>query len=384
MKLVVDGVCFQLTYSGIARLWSSILPRLTRYPDLDIALLDRGNCPSFDGIEKVEFPSYKLTANTAAGSFVIEKYCRQLGADVFSSTYYTTPLSTPSVLIVYDMIPEVLGFNLDGRMWKEKELAISFASYCVCISANTRSDLNRLYPATIARSIVAHNGVEHETFQPRDRTQVDKFKRLFDIAKPYFLLVGSRAQGHGYKNGAHLFNAARGMHDMEFEILCVGGEKTIDPDVLAGLPPNISARRIDLADDELACAYSGAEALVFPSLYEGFGMPVIEAMACACPVITTRYGSLAEIAGEAAVFVSGHDESEMRSAMRAVREREHRARLIEMGLQRAARYNWDIMARSFYGLLKKAKEQGDGPAMKAFFDRWKKLRHIQAEVDLTF
>jgi glycosyltransferase involved in cell wall biosynthesis len=226
--------------------------------------------------------------------------------------------------------------------------------------------------------------VEHETFQPRDRTQVDKFKRLFDIAKPYFLLVGSRAQGHGYKNGAHLFNAARGMHDMEFEILCVGGEKTIDPDVLAGLPPNISARRIDLADDELACAYSGAEALVFPSLYEGFGMPVIEAMACACPVITTRYGSLAEIAGEAAVFVSGHDESEMRSAMRAVREREHRARLIEMGLQRAARYNWDIMARSFYGLLKKAKEQGDGPAMKAFFDRWKKLRHIQAEVDLTF
>ena len=101
-------------------------------------LLDRGNCPAIDGIERVEFPSYKLTANTAADSLMIEKYCRELGADVFSSTYYTTPMSIPSVLIVYDMIPEVLGFNLGGRMWKEKELAISFASYYACISENTR------------------------------------------------------------------------------------------------------------------------------------------------------------------------------------------------------------------------------------------------------
>ena len=122
------------------------------------------------------------------------------------------------------------------------------------------------------------------------------------------------------------------MHDFEFEILCVGGEKAIDPDALAGLPPNISARRVDLTDDKLACAYSGAEALVFPSLYEGFGMPVIEAMACGCPVITTRYGSLAEIAGDAAIFVSGHDEGEMRSAMRSVREREREGAIDKKGL----------------------------------------------------
>ena len=324
MKLVVDGVFFQLTYSGIARLWSSILQRLAHYPDLAIVLLDRGNCPSIDGIERVEFPSYKLTANTAADSLMIEKYCRELGADVFSSTYYTTPVSIPSVLIVYDMIPEVLGFNLGGRMWKEKELAISFASHYACISENTRSDLNRLYPATTNRSIVTHCGVEHQIFRPRDRSQVEEFKREHGISKPYFILVGAREQGHGYKNGAHLFSAARWIHDFEFEILCVGGEKAIDPDTLAGLPPNISARRVDLTDEKLACAYSGAEALVFPSLYEGFGMPVIEAMACGCPVITTRRGSLAEIASDAAIFVSGHDESEMRSAMRSVRESSRR------------------------------------------------------------
>ncbi len=196
-------------------------------------------------------------------------------------------------------------------------------------------------------------------------------------------MVGAREQGHGYKNGAHFFNAASGIRDFEFEILCVGGEKTIDPNALASLPGNVSARRVDLTDNALALAYCGAEALIFPSLYEGFGMPVAEAMACGCPVITTRYGSLAEIAGEAAIFVSGRDEGEMRGAMRSVREREHRASLIKMGLQRAARYDWDVMAREFYDLLKKAKEQGDELATREFFDRWTKLRRIQAEVDVT-
>jgi glycosyltransferase involved in cell wall biosynthesis len=383
MKLVVDGVIFQLGYSDIGRLWSSILPRLTRYPDLDLVLLDRGSCPAFDGIERVEFPAYTPNANTAADSFLIDKYCRKLGANVFSSTYHTTPVGIPSVLIVYDMMPEVPGFAVVGRPWQEKQIAISFASYYACISENTRSDLNRLYPATTNRSIVTHCGVEHRIFRPRERSLVEQFKSKLGISKPYFVLVAPREQSHGYKNGSHLLMAARGIRDVEFEILCVGGEKMIDPNALAGLPPNVSARCVDLTDDTLGLAYSGAEASIVSAFYEGSGMPIIEAMACGCPVIAARYGSLVENAGDAAIFISGKDESEMRSAMRSVREREHRARLITMGLQRAADLDWDVMAHGFHGLLQKAKEQGERRAMKEFFDRWKKLRRIQAEVDVT-
>ena len=95
--------------------------------------------PQLTDVERINFPSYTMNAYTAADTLLIEKYCGELGADVFSSTYYTTPASTPSVLIVYDMIPEVMGFNLAGRVWQEKQIAISFASYYACISENTRA-----------------------------------------------------------------------------------------------------------------------------------------------------------------------------------------------------------------------------------------------------
>ena len=168
MKLLVDGVCFQLAETGISRVWLALLQRLAKLPNLEIALLDRGNCPSIDGIDRVEFPSYTLHAYTAADSVVIEEYCRRLGADVFSSTYYTTTLSTPSVMIVYDIVPEVSDFDLTGRHGQERRIAISFASYYACISQNIRSVLNRFYPATTNRSTVTHCGVEHQIFRPQD------------------------------------------------------------------------------------------------------------------------------------------------------------------------------------------------------------------------
>jgi glycosyltransferase involved in cell wall biosynthesis len=386
MKLVVDGVFFQLAGGGIgiSRVWSSLLPRLAARQDLEITLLDRGNSPSFDKIEKLNFPRYTILANTAADSFLIDRVCREVGAEVFISTYYTTPVTIPSVLMVYDMIPEVLGFDLRRRDWQEKQIAIAFASYYACISETTRSDLMRFYP-TIGydRAQITHCAVEHHVFRPRDEAQVEDFKRKLGIAKPYFLLVGSREQYQGYKNGSLVFTAMEDFGNLPTEILCVGGEPEIRPDDLARLPSNISARRVDLTDDELACAYSGADAMIHPSLYEGFGMPVIEAMACGCPVITTMHGALGEISGEAALFVTGHDASELRRAMKLVREPSHRKGSVMKGLQRAALYNWDAAALGLCDLLSKSVKERNTPSMQSFLHEWKRLRTIQAEVDVA-
>src|SRR4051794_40158091 len=119
MKLLVDGVFFQLARTGIARVWSEVLPKLALKADLEITLLDRGGAPRFDGIRVIEFPSYSMASNSAADSFLVETFCKDLGVDVFTSTYYTTPVTIPSVLMVYDMIPEVLGFGGTERIWLE-------------------------------------------------------------------------------------------------------------------------------------------------------------------------------------------------------------------------------------------------------------------------
>lgn len=382
MKLVVDGVFYQFARTGIARVWSSLLPRLARYPGLEIILLDRGNCPKIAGVEIVEFPSYTMGAYTAADSLKLDGFCREAGADVFTSTYYTTPVKVPSVMMVYDMIPEVLGFDLKQRAWQEKSIAISFASHYACISGNTRSDLLRFYPhVALDRATVTYCGIERDVFRPCGFGEVEAFKRAFGVTRPYYVLVGSRKQHQGYKNTSLLFDALHKVNDLEIEILCIGGEPEIDAESLAKLPRNIAAHRVELSDAELACAYSGAQALVFPSLYEGFGMPVVEAMACGCPVITTKLGSLGEVAGSAAVLVSGHDTDELLDAMAFVRKPDKREQLIADGKERATLYDWDIMARGFYDLLEKAAAQGTAPATQAFFRDWEQLRKIQADVD---
>ncbi len=380
MKLVVDGVFFQLAATGIARVWASLLPRLSAYEDLEIFVLDRGNLRDFDGLKITEFPSY-TQKDMAADSLLLDQFCRNLGADVFLSTYYTTPTSIPSVLVVHDMIPEILG--IQNRVWQEKELAISYASYYACVSENTRRDLLRFYPAIDQqRAMLTYNGLERDIFYPRGDKAVEAFKREFEIRKPYFLLVGSRQQVRGYKNALLLFKAASLVRDFEFEILCVGGEPEIPEDFVDILPANVSARRVELTDDQLALAYSGAEALVYPSLYEGFGMPVIEAMGCGCPVITTDRGSLAEVSAGAALKISGEDEEELAAALRDIREPAHRRILIEKGLKRSACFSWDDMARGVYKLIKKACEERHTPSARAFYAEWTRLRSIQAEVDV--
>jgi len=112
-------------------------------------------------------------------------------------------------------------------------------------------------------------------------------------------------------------------------------------------------------------------------------MPVVEAMACGCPVITTKQGALGEMASDAAVFTFGHDEEELGHAMMTLRAAARKIDIIERGLRRAASVDWDSMARSFCDLLQRAVEERDDPRRQEFFREWSRLRTIQAQVDVT-
>jgi predicted O-linked N-acetylglucosamine transferase (SPINDLY family) len=102
---------------------------------------------------------------------------------------------------------------------------------------------------------------------------------------------------------------------------------------------------LQLTDEELSIAYSGAIALVYPSLYEGFGMPIIEALACGCPVITCPNASIPEVAGDAVIYVGDQDVEAMAEALCDAQKPALRQRLIQAGLERASQFSWNVMAQ---------------------------------------
>ena len=285
--------------------------------------------------------------------------------------------------MVYDLIPEVLGTELSARARKEKSLALHYAARLICLSRSTRDDLHRVYTKIDpSRSVVAHCGVDTEVFNPRSASDLARFRRKFDLDKPYLVAVGARDQGFHHRNLELIFDAVSVDRSAEYHILCIDGEPKTASELARSLPERVQARQLDLSDAELGTAYAGAIALVYPSLYDGCGMPVMEAMASGCPVVTTRHGCLGEVAGEAALVVSGRDRYELLHALHRVQEPELRRKLIQAGYERVSLYDWQRMAECFRDLLMQVYEERSGPEVEEFHRRWRKLRSTQADVDV--
>jgi glycosyltransferase involved in cell wall biosynthesis len=314
----------------------------------------------------------------AEDSLLLQRICDEEDAALFVSTYYTTPIATPSLMLVYDLIPERLGLDMSAPIWHEKHLAVEHASSYACISENTRNDLHELEVDSRGKpAYVVPLGVD-ELFSPASSDEVAAFRKTHGIERPYFLLVGERLGVDGYKNTKLLFRALQDWDELGgHEVVCVGGQTYIEPQLrLAG--PKVQARRLSLSDEELRLAYAGAIALVYPSRYEGFGLPVAEAMACDCPVITTRFASLPEVAGDAGLYVDPDDPQGLREAFDAVREPGRRATMVATGAGLAAAFRWDRASTDLATALSAAADADTAEQRRARDATWRPRREAQA------
>jgi hypothetical protein len=135
-----------------------------------------------------------------------------------------------------------------------------------------------------------------------------------------------------------------------FDIVCTGSGSLLEAEFRAYTSGSV-VHMLHLSDQELRAAYSGSVALVYPSIYEGFGLPILEAIACGCPVITCPNASIPEVAGEAALYVDDDDVEGLVNALCEIQKPGVRQSLISAGLEQAKKFSWSKMARTVSSVL---------------------------------
>lgn len=243
-------------------------------------------------------------------------FLRRQAPDIFHETYYSAtcqPTSAPRVLTVYDMIherfPEYF-HGVDLQVPALKKEAVARVDHVIAISKSTGDDLMEYLGVAPEKITVIPLAPSFDPVQGKQEPG--------PAGRPYLLYVGLRGGVKNFQRFITAFSRSRILRS-GFDVLCVGGggfsadEKRFFDELK--VRKHIRHRQAD--DVQLAALYSHAALFVYPSLYEGFGLPLLEAMRCGCPVACSRAGSMPEIAGDAALYFDPNDEEELRTVLEA-------------------------------------------------------------------
>lgn len=255
-----------------------------------------------------------------------------------------------------DTAPQTVPWWLRGL-----ERTLRVAARVIVPSEATRRDLVELYGVEDERIATIPLGVDADVFRPPDEDEVRGVRDRYRLDGPYLVFLGLDPR----KNLPALAEAVRRMPASSRPTLVLVGGRPWDPagrdrvrEALDTVPPGSLGRVVltgYVPDATKAALLGGADALVYPSLYEGFGLPVLEAMACGTPVIASNVAALPELVDGAGVLVDPSDPDELAERIGSViADHELRRGLRERGIERAARYGWDESARRTAAVLRQA------------------------------
>lgn len=346
MRILYDGEIYANQMAGgINRYFANIISRLSEEFVPTFATCRRRNIsfPTHPNLRTFHYPRYGFRPGRV--SYWLEKYYFQAVSqfttqDIIHPSYYKlltrqdmAKSRWPIVLTVHDMIHEI--FHLDDEWVESKRKAIQAANTIICVSENTKKDLLERFSIPENQVKVTYLASELNTTLAYGSERVPKV--------PYFLYVGGRAS---YKN---------------FDMLLAAFAKAISihPDlrlVVAGFPFNAKEiaqikslnlhQHIDFfthpTDTHLAKLYRCSLALVYPSRYEGFGIPPLEAMSCGTAVIATNSSSVPEVVGDAGILLDPDSIGDLADSLLFLADNPvERDRLVEKGLERCKQFDWN-------------------------------------------
>lgn len=298
----------------------------------------------------------------AFGSAFLSRRC---GADLLFVPAHRVPLIrlVPTVAVIHDLgfevFPETFRTSDRRRISWATRMAVRNADNLIAVSESTKRDLINIYKCKPERIHVTHLGYDRQIFEPSPvgaETNISALEK-YGLQKPFFLHVGVLQPR---KNIIRLIDAfaqyirEERVSDVQLAIVGKLGwkyeeilERANAPDVREQVVMTGAVQSQDLP-----IVYKSALALMMPSLYEGFGLPILEAMACGTPVACSRSSSLTEVAGEAALLFDPCSIEEIASTMRRLsREPALRAQMISMGLCRVKYFSWEDTARETLDVL---------------------------------
>jgi glycosyltransferase involved in cell wall biosynthesis len=295
-----------------------------------------------------------------------------LKIDVYHGATFVTPLvkACCHVVTVHDMtfhlVPERHSLHKRAYFRSMVQAAILRSDRVIAVSESTKRDILKIVRTDEKKICVVHHGVDRK-FQPiTDEEKLARIREKYDLRRKFILFVGVIEPRKNLEAlaDAYLADSLSG----EFDLVLAGslgwGYSTLMQKIANASAEHCIRMPGYIADGDLAALYSCATAFAYPSLYEGFGFPVLEAMACGIPVITSAVSSLPEIAGDAAILVDPHDTSALASALRrVVKDGRLRDDLSRRGRQRAQHFSWEQAARKTLEVYKRA--SGASPAWRS-------------------
>lgn len=344
------------TYGGVSRYFCEISDRIAKKSNTHVSIvapfhvnaylpmLPKGLVSGFRGPQwNIGNRPRRLLAVLAGNTML-----HQLAPDVIHETYFFPyclgPRDTRRVVTIYDMIHEKFPefFPRADRTARYKAIAAKRADHVICISESTRRDAIEILGLPIDKTSVIHLGY---TLMASNKAIANEPKS--PPKEAFLLYVGSRG---GYKNFSHLLTAFGASPKLRtnFKLICFGGG-AFQPNELQeidalGLNFNQVAQ-VGGSDAALEKYYRAATAFVYPSLYEGFGFPPLEAMSYDCPVICSNAGSIPEVVGDAGEYFDPEDlESLCKAIENVVGSDSRRQFLIAKGRSRLTYFSWDRCA----------------------------------------
>ena len=377
MRIGLSTTMIQRGHTGIGQYLFAVLRAFCEQPvrhPFHLFVLEQ-DLPLFDfAREKMKLiPVSECWRKPAQNIFwhhaVLPRLVRDLRLDLMHVPSYRRLLwrnSCPLVATIHDLAPFHVQKKYDWKRMLYGKRIVPFLArrqdQIIAISDTTAKDIRRFFGVQENKLQVIPNGVDHQRFNPGDTAQARAWvQERFKMDQPFFLYV-ARLE-HPGKNHVRLieaFNQFKAATGSNWKLVLAGSDWHGAGVIHAMVRQSPWARDISclgfVPDAELPSLYRAAQALIFPSLFEGFGMPVVEAMACGCPVVCTANGALGEVAGSAALPLQKPENVDELGSL-LVRLATEPALLDELrarGLARAAEFDWKFTAQATLEVYRKA------------------------------